>query len=192
MDRIDVFDFYSCFPIAVFNVRDGLGMDANDPRPLTVTGGLPYFGGAGNNYSMHAIAAMVRRLRDQPGQYGLVAANGGFLSKYSVGVYSARPAPWRGFDSRALQADIDAWPTPRIAPGDGVVETYTIDYSGKSPVGTVIGRLTDGGARFVAMTDPEDPQIVQRMIAAEPLGATVTAKLNEDGRAILVGFVPAP
>jgi acetyl-CoA C-acetyltransferase len=193
LDQIDVFDFYSCFPIAVFNVRDGLGMDAADPRPLTVTGGLPYFGGAGNNYSMHAIAEMVRRLRANPDQYGLVAANGGFLSKYSVGVYSARPAAWRGFDSRALQAEVDAWAKPAVAPGDGegVVETYTIDYSGRSPVGTVIGRLTDGGARFAAMTDPENPEIVQRMIAAEPIGATVTASLSAEGRAILSGFVPA-
>ena len=78
-----------------------------------------------------------------------------------------------------------------MAKAGGRPETYTIDYSGKAPVGTVIGRLTEGGVRFVAMTDPEDPQIVQRMIAAEPLGATVMAKLNTDGRAILVGFVPA-
>ncbi len=192
LDQIDVFDFYSCFPIAVFNVRDGLDMAADDPRPLTVTGGLPYFGGAGNNYSMHAIAAMIRRLRDNPEQHGLVAANGGFLSKYSVGIYSARPSAWRGFDSRALQAEIDGWTTPKIAPGDGagVVETYTIDYSGKAPMGTVIGRLTDGGARFVAMTDPEDQLLVQRMIAAEPIGATVTAKLNPEGRAIIVDFIP--
>jgi acetyl-CoA C-acetyltransferase len=142
---------------------------------------------------MHAIAEMVRRLRANPGQYGLVAANGGFLSKYSVGVYSARPAAWGGFDSQALQAEVDAWPAPAVAPGDGtgIVETYTIDYSGKAPVGTVVGRLTDGGARFAAITDPEDPKIVQQMIASEPIGAAVTAKLNGEGRAILVDFVPA-
>ena len=29
------------------------------------------------------------------GEVGLVAANGGFLSKYSVGIYSTRPAAWR-------------------------------------------------------------------------------------------------
>ncbi len=192
LDEIDVFDFYSCFPIAVFNVRDGLGMAADDPRPLTVTGGLPYFGGAGNNYSMHAIAEMVRRLRATPHARGLVAANGGFLSKYSVGIYSARPAPWRGFDSKALQAEIDAWAAPALAPGqgEGVVETYTIDYSGKAPVGVVIGRLA-GGERFVAMTDPEDPAIVERMIAQEPLGATVSAALNPEGRSILTAFTPA-
>ena len=38
---IDLIDFYSCFPIAVFNVRDGLGMAEDDPRALTLTGGLP-------------------------------------------------------------------------------------------------------------------------------------------------------
>ncbi|MDB5481040.1 MAG: acetyl-CoA acetyltransferase [Caulobacteraceae bacterium] len=193
LDEIDAFDFYSCFPIAVFNVRDGLCMRADDPRPLTVTGGLPYFGGAGNNYSMHAIAAMVRRLRRAPGEVGLVAANGGFLSKYSVGIYSTRPAPWRGFDSKALQAEIDAWTAPPLAPGEGegVVKTYTVDYSGPAPVATVIGRLCEGGARFVAMTDPADPGLAQRMIDADPLCAKVTLSCNADGRSIITAFSPA-
>ena len=74
--EVDLFDLYSCFPIAVFNVRDGLGVKADDPRPLTMTGGLPYFGGAGNNYSMHGIASMVRALRAKPGAIGFVGANG--------------------------------------------------------------------------------------------------------------------
>ena len=49
-------DLYSCFPAPVFNICDGLGLAPEDPRGLTVTGGLPFFGGPGNNYSMHAIA----------------------------------------------------------------------------------------------------------------------------------------
>jgi len=192
-DQIDVFDFYSCFPIAVFNVRDGLGIPADDPRDLTVTGGLPYFGGAGNNYSMHAIASMVRRLRARPDERGLVAANGGFLSKYSVGVYSARPTAWKGFDSLSLQAEVDAWPAPTVAPGEGAgfVETYTIDYSGVAPLGVVVGRLAEGGARFVAMTDPADPAIAKAMIAADPLGAAVAMTPNAEGRSIVTAFTPA-
>ena len=55
-------DLYSCFPIAVSTICDGLDLQADDPRGLTVTGGLPFFGGPGNNYSMHAIAEMVVRL----------------------------------------------------------------------------------------------------------------------------------
>ncbi|HLZ83762.1 MAG TPA: acetyl-CoA acetyltransferase, partial [Caulobacteraceae bacterium] len=193
LDQIDAFDFYSCFPIAVFNVRDGLCMRADDPRPLTVTGGLPYFGGAGNNYSMHAIAAMVRRLRAAPGDHGLVAANGGFLSKYSVGIYSTTPAPWAGFDSKALQAEIDGWAAPPLAhgKGEGVVKTYTIDYSGPAPVATVVGRLCEGGARFVAMTDPADPTLAQRMIEIDPLGGKVRMAANAEDRSIVSDFHPA-
>jgi acetyl-CoA C-acetyltransferase len=190
---IGLIDFYSCFPIAVFNVRDALGMAPDDPRPLTVTGGLPYFGGAGNNYSMHAIAQMVRLLRTQRDAYGLVTANGGFLSKYSVGIYSVRPAPAPSFDDTAFQAEVDAWPAPPTAPGEGegVVETYTIDYGRPEPVGIVVGSLAASGARFVARTDPADPTIVQRMAAEDPLGARVTLALDADGKSLVRAFHPA-
>ena len=190
---IDLFDLYRCFPLAVFNVRDGLGVAAGDPRPLTVTGGLPFFGGAGNNYSMHAIASMVRALRARPKARGFVGANGGFLSKYSVGVYSAQPAAWRGFDSKALQAEVDAWPAPTLAgptSGEGVVETYTIDYAGAAPRGIAIGQAA-GGARFVAMTADGDAGVVQTMIDAEPLGARVTLAADESGRTLIKALTPA-
>lgn len=189
---VHAFDFYSCFPIAVFNARDGLGLAAEDPRPLTVTGGLPYFGGAGNNYSMHAIATMVRRLRARPGETGLVAANGGALSKYSVGLYSTRPAPWRDFDSRGLQAEIDAWPAVATVPGDGggIVETYTIDYSGPQPQGVIIGRLDGSKARFVSMTADDGPAI-RTMIERDPLGARVSVATGADGRSVIQTISPA-
>lgn len=188
VDVADVaaFDLYSCFPIAVTTVRDALGIAPDDPRPLTVTGGLPFFGGAGNNYSMHAIASMVRRLRAQPGAFGFVGANGGFLSKYSVGVYSTTPVAWKGFDSSALQAQIDAWPAPAAAPDDanaGVVETYTIDYSREAPYGVLVCR-TPAGERFVAAA--EDPALVETMIQREPLGAAVVTHRDDKGRRVAV------
>ena len=101
-------DLYSCFPVPVFNICDGLGLALDDPRGLTVTGGLPFFGGPGNNYSMHAIAETVRRARLAPGSYGFVGANGGVMSKYSAGVYSARPAGWVADRSASLQAEVDS------------------------------------------------------------------------------------
>jgi acetyl-CoA C-acetyltransferase len=190
---LDYFDLYSCFPIAVSTVRDGLGLDPGDPRPLTVTGGLPYFGGAGNNYSMHAIASMVRALRAKPGALGFVGANGGFLSKYSAGVYSTTPRPWTALDSAGIQAEIDAWPAPAIASGtgEGVVETFTIDYSAPEPRGVIIGALANGGARFVAMTDPDQPAVVQSMIASDPLGAHVALILNDKERSLVRSITPA-
>ncbi len=187
---IDVFDLYSCFPIAVFNICDGLGLAPDDPRGLTVTGGLPFFGGAGNNYSMHAIAELIRRLRDRPGALGLLGANGGFLSKYSVGVYASKPRPFSAFDSAPLQAEVNAWPAPPLAgayTGEAAVETYTIDYSGPAPRGTVVARAPSGD-RVLAMTAADDAAVVGEMIAKDPLGRRIQAAAGEDGRVTITGF----
>lgn len=148
-----VFDFYSCFPIPVFNAAiEGLGLSPNDPRRLTVTGGLPYFGGAGNNYSMHAIAGVVERLR-AGGGFGLVGANGGFQSKYAALVLSGDAAPWRPLEHTGIQAMLDA--VPDVIPvteasGTGIIETYTVWRNKGEPANAIaIGRMPDG-RRFVA------------------------------------------
>lgn len=193
IDDLAKFDLYSCFPVAVFNICDAFGLKAEDSRGLTVTGGLPFFGGAGNNYSMHAIASMVRALRAEPGAIGLVGANGGFLSKYSVGIYSTTPAQWRPFSSADLQAEIDARPAPALK-DDGAgatvtVDTYTVDYSGAAPRGIIIGRDQKSGERIIALSD--DQEIVTRMINEEPLGATVTIGTDAKGRNSIASFAPA-
>ncbi len=46
MDDIGPMDLYSCFPIAITTVTDAFDLDTEDPRRLTLTGGLPFFGGA--------------------------------------------------------------------------------------------------------------------------------------------------
>ncbi|MFM0394912.1 enoyl-CoA hydratase-related protein [Paraburkholderia phytofirmans] len=181
------FDFYSCFPIAVSNAAcDGLGLRSDDPRKLTVTGGLPYFGGPGNNYSMHAIATMVERLRKSPGQFGLVGANGGILSKYSVGIYSATPREWKSCDSSAIQAAIDAVPAPAFCHephGGARIETYTVAFErGERVRAIIVGRLLDSGRRFLANTFDADVPTLSAMLDEDPLGRDIqvvsTAKGN--------------
>jgi acetyl-CoA C-acetyltransferase len=177
---LDTIDLYSCFPVPVFNICDGLGLDPGDPRGLTVTGGLPFFGGAGNNYSMHAIAETVQLARRSPGSYGLVGANGGVMSKYSAGVYCTSPAAWRPDRSADLQAEIDAGVSgsgpaeARHADGPATIETYTVKYGrGGAATGIVIGRLDADGRRFVARGDDRDPGLVDLLTSAEPIGAQV-------------------
>jgi acetyl-CoA C-acetyltransferase len=131
---------------------------------------------------------MARWLRAHPGAKGFIGANGGFLSKYSVGVYSTQPAEWRGWDSKPLQQEIDAWPAPALAPGyegEANVETYTIDYSGAEPRGVVLGRTADQ-RRVVAMVD--DASLVRRLIEEEPLGGKVTIAAGAEGRSVVSGF----
>ena len=175
--EVDILDFYSCFPIAVFSTAiDHLGLSPDDPRGLTVTGGLPYFGGAGNGYSSHAIASTVERLRAAPRAYGLVGANGGFQSKYAALVLSTDPTRFPGW-SEAVQSRPAPPELAEVAEGTGTIETYTIAYGREGPAyGVVIGTLPDG-RRFIARSD--DPATLAAMETRDPLQAHVT--LSNDG-----------
>ncbi|TVY85952.1 hypothetical protein LAWI1_G006898, partial [Lachnellula willkommii] len=95
-ENIDLFDFYSCFPIVPKLACEHLGFTSTDPpKPITLLGGLTSFGGAGNNYSMHALTEMVRVLRSGKARTGLVLANGGVATYQHVVCLSshARPSP---------------------------------------------------------------------------------------------------
>jgi acetyl-CoA C-acetyltransferase len=184
---LSAIDLYSCFPAPVFNICDGLGLAAGDPRGLTLTGGLPFFGGPGNNYSMHAIAEAVQRARSAPGSYVLVGANGGVMSKYSAGVYSTTPAPWTPDRSVDLQAEIDGWDAPEqahVADGTAVIETYTVKHARDGGrTGIVVGRLDRDGRRFIARGD--DPELLDLLTAAkEPIGQPVYVRSSGTGNRV--------
>lgn len=171
---IDFIDLYSCFPSAVEIGCQELGIAEDDPRGLTVTGGLPYFGGAGNDYVMHSIVTMMEKLRANRGTFGLCTGNGWYVTKHSAGIYSTTPTegPWQRENPKSYQKDIDAEAHPEVeeAPdGPATVETYTVvtDRKGKR-FGLVIGRLEDGH-RFLAHT-PDDDAILDWMMNKEMLG----------------------
>jgi acetyl-CoA C-acetyltransferase len=192
LSDIDLFDLYSCFPVAVEVAAAELGLDLADPRGFTVTGGLPYAGGPGNNYAMHSIAVMMQRLRDRPGAKGLVTANGWYLTKQAVGIYSTDPVEgaWEREDPGVIQHQIDALPHPVIVEhphGAATIETYTVAHGREGPrLGIVIGR-DDAGHRFVANT-PEDAAILHDLEAVESVGRTGRVGPTPDGERNL--FVP--
>jgi acetyl-CoA C-acetyltransferase len=174
LDEVDFLDFYSCFPCVPRIVRDALEIEATDPRPLTVTGGMSSFGGPGNSYSLHAVCRMAEILREQPGKTGLVQSVSWFLSKHAVGVYRCGPSPeaWKKVDKGPFLRELEALEAPEIdeAPeGEGTVETYTVGYQGGVPgYGFVIGR-TPGGARFLARVE-DDPDTLAVMTTEEVIG----------------------
>ena len=175
-------DFYSCFAIPVFNQCDHFGLTADDPRGLTLTGGLPFFGGAGNNYSAHAIAEAVQRVRGDRGSFALVGANGGWMSKYATGIYSAEPADWSANDRFAvLPKATDTVPPARGPVESATVETYTINRSPKGDVAIFIGR-TQAGERVVGNADLADPATAEVFESGEPFGRWLALRQDERGR----------
>jgi acetyl-CoA C-acetyltransferase len=190
---IALFDLYSCFPCAVEIARDELGIPKDDGRPLTVTGGLPYFGGPGNNYVSHSIATMTERLRAAPGQIGLVTANGWYVTKHSAGVYSTEPPrqPWHRTPPEVDQAVVDADPRPAFeaAPaGRATVETSTVVFGrdGAPERGIVIGRLEDG-RRFIANPPPER-DVLETMTRVETCGRVGRVSRAAEGETNLFVF----
>lgn len=171
-------DIYSCFPVAVLLAAEALGADWR-MTPLTLTGGLPFAGGAGNNYSMHAIAAMSARLRADPGSFGLVLANGGFLSKQAVGIYSSTaPDGWAPADHAAMQAIIDAEPVATRLEQDtsGTIESYTVGYARGRPSRAVLIAATGQGRVVARPAEASKDAELAALIdpARDPIGRRVT------------------
>jgi acetyl-CoA C-acetyltransferase len=177
-------DFYSCFAIPVFNQCDHFGLAVDDPRGLTLTGGLPFFGGAGNNYSAHAIAEAVQRVRGDRGSFALVGANGGWMSKYATGVYSCLPADWSGNDRYAvLPKATDKVPVAMGPVDAATVETYTINRGPKGAEAIFIGR-SDAGERVVGNADLTDPATAEAFESGEPFGKRLALTQDERGRTL--------
>ncbi|NIB41557.1 acetyl-CoA acetyltransferase [Pseudomaricurvus alkylphenolicus] len=184
---INHLDIYSCFPIVVNEARDILNIAKDDPRPLTQTGGLPFFGGPGNNYSMHAIASLVDTLRADRGSLGLAYANGGWMSKHSVGIYSTQPPreTWTPSDSRPWQAQVDNLPAVEVEQqpqGEAVLETYTVNYFKGDPLNCVaVGRLKSSNKRFYAVNAFFDAETLQKVVAGNCMGETIYVEADPKG-----------
>ncbi|MGA2128346.1 MAG: acetyl-CoA acetyltransferase [Xanthobacteraceae bacterium] len=163
---IGALDLYSCFPSAVEIGCEEIGLAEDDPRGLTITGGLPYFGGPGNNYVTHSISQMMRRLRAAPGSFGLVTANGNYVTKHSFGVYATVPVAgaWRRESPGVLQAELDALPKAPFTEqpaGRARIETYTVMHGKSAPeFAVVLGRLEASGARFLANAPADNATLV--------------------------------
>ena len=178
LDKIEAFDLYSCFPCAVGMALKMLGLKQDDPRPFTVTGGLGFFGGPGNNYSLHAVATMVEMIAEGKINNGLVTALGWFMHKHAAGIYSATPTETdlRHHDIDDIKAPLAGGQPVTIAEkasGRGHIETYTVIYKKDgTPDYTLIYGKTEKGARFIANSDT-DQETVTALTTENQVGKAV-------------------
>ncbi len=196
IDEVELLDVYSCFPSALQMGAAALGVAPGDPRSLSVTGGLPYFGGPGNNYATHAIAETVRGLRScgsghgGKAQLGLVTAVGWYLTKHAVGLYATEPPP-AGFhvgETCADQERIDASALRFVSlneslASEAIVDASSVVYDRKGdPVAApVIATLSEGRRIAAAAQLDELPAVagkwlVGARIAVEQVGGKTAAR----------------
>ncbi len=178
VDDVAHLDLYSCFGSSVNFAKDALGIDDDDPRPLTVTGGLPYHGGAGSNYMTHSIATMAGVLRDDPGSYGLVSGVGMHMTKHVYGLYSTEPGEVAPPAQAEVQARLDADAPVALVErheGDATVAAYSVVHGRDGepewgvlvcdvPGGRAYARLSDDHELFEA----EAQELVGRTVRLTP------------------------
>lgn len=187
VDDLEAIDLYSCFPCVVQIAAAELGLDADDrARPLTLTGGLTFFGGPGNNYTSHGIAALVERLRRTPGSVGMATGLGWYATKHAIGIYGSRPpAQVPGFAWRDVQDEVDRLARVAVdedAQGEVELETYTVVYDrdGAPERAIAVCRTRSGDRALAGVTDPDT---LAELVSSEVGGRRGT--LTPDGQLAL-------
>ncbi|KAJ5135352.1 uncharacterized protein N7515_004630 [Penicillium bovifimosum] len=188
--EIDLYDFYSCFPIVPKLACHHLGISIREPqKPITLLGGLTSFGGAGNNYSMHAITEMTRRLRQGSSRNGLILANGGILSyQHAICMSSSPPKEGTPYPDSEVLGRGELGPIPPVdfeAEGPAKIETYTVEFKrdGTPLRAYIVGRLTYTNHRFLA--NEGDKSTLLRLASSheEPIGKLGTVIADPSGLA---------
>ena len=123
----------------------------------------------------HSIATMQRVLREDAGSIGLVTANGGFLTKHALGLYSTEPPPLRlvplgvgaGGDRRGRLGRAER----RLGRAPVTVEAATVmhDRDGAPENGILLTRTADDRRAWGTTTDADAMKLI---VAEEPVGRT--------------------
>jgi acetyl-CoA C-acetyltransferase len=166
--QVDAFDFYSCFGAAVQFAQDALGLAPDDPRPITLTGGLPYHGGPSSNFMGHSISHAAEHLRANPGHVGLVTGVGMHMTKHVAAVWSTTPGE---IHHPGRRHGAQRWDAPPLVPDVAIVDSAdgpatalaaTVVHHGDGSAGHVVAicELPDGTRCYARSEHPDSIDVV--------------------------------
>ena len=157
---IDLVDVYSCFPSAVQLGAAALGVDP-ESRPLTVTGGLPYFGGPGASYVCHALVTLVEELRAGRGRTAIAIGLGGMAGRFAAGLYSPAPPDREWTNDTGAEGSLDVedqgveLDLSRSGPARVEAMTVLYDREAGPTEAPVFARFADGRRTAARLARPE-------------------------------------
>jgi acetyl-CoA C-acetyltransferase len=189
VDDLGHFDLYSCFPSSVRFSADALAMRIDDPRGVTVTGGMPYAGAPGSGYVTHALATMTETLRQEHEACGFVSGLSAQMASHACTVLSTRPGagdPEAFGDSNPIAAPEPRVPIRAEGRGEAEVEAYAVacDRDGVNEVAVAVCRLPDQDRCYALGRDPD---LLDSLSASEGVGRRVELTSGEGGTTEIVG-----
>lgn len=181
---IDGFDFYSCFPCVIQMALDNLGIDNDDPRPFSLTGGLAYAGGPGNAYTLMSVATAVEQCRRHASTY-MVTGLGMAAAKHVATILSSRPehiaSASFGCSRNAGFNRTESPQTTEQANGNATIETWTVAYKRDGSVDKCILMLRlDDGSRTIANGGENEAALADLLLENNPIGKS--GQVSFDGK----------
>jgi acetyl-CoA C-acetyltransferase len=171
---------------------EALGLSSDDGRRLTATGGLPYFGGPGNNYTTHGIAEVTSALRTagdsamagRGSRLAMATGLGWYVTKHAIGIYGSAPPPagFRRADTSADQARIDDSAVEVVPEVDTATEATIVavtvirEPSGQPTGSPAIVSLPDGRHMAVSPADDEVTAAMGGLDVADLVGTSVSVQ----------------
>ena len=124
--KLDAYDLYSCFPVAIKMFSKSLGLA--DEVPKTITGSMPYAGGPLNSFVLHSTVKMIQKIRNMEARYGLVTGVSGMMTKQSFCIWGKEYQEQFIFDDVTEKARATEIPVElsNIAEGEAEIIGYTI------------------------------------------------------------------
>jgi acetyl-CoA C-acetyltransferase len=150
-----VVELYSCFPAAVQVQAAALGFPID--AELTVSGGMTFGGGPLNSAMLQGLVPLVRRLRDRPGETGLITSVSAMLTKPGASLWSTDPpTAFRSTDvtdeAKSRTEVLDLLPD---ATGPATIVAATVVFAGAEPSRAVAVLDVDGGRTVARAVDAD-------------------------------------
>jgi acetyl-CoA C-acetyltransferase len=125
---------------------------------------------------------MAATLRKNKGAFGLVLANGGWMTKEAAGVYSTTPP--KAFTPAEPAAKAKTKVEVAIVSGEAKLETFTVTHGKDGPDrGIIFGRFADG--RRVIANNADAATLATLREDANPVGRKVAVTATDETAAFV-------
>ncbi|MFL2735027.1 MAG: acetyl-CoA acetyltransferase [Gammaproteobacteria bacterium] len=101
-----IYDLYSCFPIAVQMFAEVLKI--KNISEATVTGGMSFAGGPLNSYVLNSTVQIIRKIRSNQSDVGIITGVSGMMTKQSFALWSSQkniPFKFMDVTEKAIKYD---------------------------------------------------------------------------------------
>ena len=171
----NLYELYSCFPIAVQMFSDVLGLE--DKEVKTVTGGMSFAGGPLNNYMIHSTIKMISEIRNDFKKIGLVTGVSGMMTKQAFALWAKEPL--LNFVSKDVTEEAKTIENPILLSdskeGNGKILGYTILNDEKNKELKAVMYIEDTQARRKVLIS-RDKKTIQSMGEEEWVGKNILFK----------------